>query len=65
MNFSHHTIRDCSPNFATPAVQISTNPSQIQIISQAQYKLLGTVKVIRNLGLNSHSFPAQAGQCAR
>ncbi len=41
MNISHHTIRDCTPNFATPAVQIPANPSQIHVFSQARYKLLG------------------------
>ncbi len=40
MNISHHTIRDCTPNFATPAEQIPANPSQIPIFSQARYKLL-------------------------
>jgi len=48
MNISHHTIRDCTPNSATPAVQIPVNPSQIHLFSQAQYKLLAKVKVIRN-----------------
>ncbi len=59
----HHTIRDCTPNFATPAGQIPADPSQIQIFSQARYKLL--TKVIRNLGLNSRIFSVQAVQCAR
>ena len=40
INVSHHTIRDCTPNFAIPAVQFPANPSQIQIFSQARYKLL-------------------------
>ena len=26
MYISHHAIRDCTPNFATPAVQIPANP---------------------------------------
>ena len=40
MNISHHTIRDCTPNSAFPAVQIPADPNQIQIFSQARYKLL-------------------------
>ena len=60
-----HTIRDYTPDFATPAVQIPANPSQIQIPSSGRYKLLAKVKVIRNLGLNSRIFFAQAVQCAR
>ena len=39
-NISHHTSRDRKPNFATPAVQSPANPNQIQIFSQARYKLL-------------------------
>ena len=40
MNISHHTIRDFTPNSATPAVQIPAKPSQTQVSSQTQYNLL-------------------------
>ena len=75
LNISHRTIRDCSPNLATP-VQIPAKPSQVQNSSQhgvscwqkadaVKAKAKAKAKVMRNLGLNSCTISAQAVQCAR
>jgi hypothetical protein len=58
MNMSHQIIRDCTPNFATPAVQIPANPSQIQISQPNTVKAVGKRL---NSGLNSRFFLHRLG----
>ncbi len=66
MNISHHAIRDCTPNSATPAVQTPANPSQIQISSQARYKLLAKgwrSQQSKSKSKSTDSLPQTIGHC--